>query len=239
MPDINGIPYVESTDLVSGWPTISQSVAQEVSDQLAEKVPYAYGTATPSTTVDGFVWFDENDTPPTPKFWDGSAFQNVAPAGGFDLITSQSFSAVSSVSVNNCFSATYEAYRFLLYGASSAAQNVNFRLRVGGVDDSTANAYVTQIVQGTSSTASAAQISDSFGVLTYQNTNMAVGTGDILRPAVASPTFLIVNGGRNPSTIYTLTSSIYHNQSTAYDGITILAGAGTLTGTLKIYGYKD
>ena len=38
MPDINGIPYVESTDLVSGWPTISQSVAQEVSDQLASKL---------------------------------------------------------------------------------------------------------------------------------------------------------------------------------------------------------
>lgn len=43
MPDINGIPYVESTDLVSGWPTVSQSVAQEVSDQLASKLDLAGG----------------------------------------------------------------------------------------------------------------------------------------------------------------------------------------------------
>ncbi|HEY7823127.1 MAG TPA: hypothetical protein VIG24_09850, partial [Acidimicrobiia bacterium] len=33
------------------------------------------GTATPSTTDEGFLWYDENDTPPTPKFWDGAAFQ--------------------------------------------------------------------------------------------------------------------------------------------------------------------
>ena len=75
MPDINGIPYVESSDLVSAYPAASQALAQEVSDQLASKLPYEYGTATPSTSVDGFLWYDENDTPPTPKFWDGAAFQ--------------------------------------------------------------------------------------------------------------------------------------------------------------------
>jgi hypothetical protein len=49
----------------------------ELSTALAEKLPYSYGTATPSTSVDGFLWYDENDTPPTPKFWDGAAFQAI------------------------------------------------------------------------------------------------------------------------------------------------------------------
>jgi hypothetical protein len=49
--------------------------AADLNDTFASKIPYAYGTATPSTTVDGFVWFDENSTPPAPKFWDGSAFE--------------------------------------------------------------------------------------------------------------------------------------------------------------------
>ena len=75
MPDINGIPYVESSDLVSAYPAASQALAQEVSDQLASKLPYSYGTATPTTSDEGFLWYDENDTPPTPKFWDGAAFQ--------------------------------------------------------------------------------------------------------------------------------------------------------------------
>jgi hypothetical protein len=49
--------------------------AADLNDTFASKPPFAYGTATPSTTVEGFIFYDENDTPPTPKFWDGSAFQ--------------------------------------------------------------------------------------------------------------------------------------------------------------------
>ena len=37
MPDINGIPYVESTDLVSAYPAVSLALAQELDDQLAAK----------------------------------------------------------------------------------------------------------------------------------------------------------------------------------------------------------
>jgi hypothetical protein len=79
MPDINGIPYVDSGDLVAGYPAVSQSLAQEVSDQLASKLPYSFGTATPSTTDSGFLWYDSNSTPAATKFWDGSAF---VPFGG-------------------------------------------------------------------------------------------------------------------------------------------------------------
>ena len=43
MPDINGIPYVESSDLVSAYPAASQALAQEVSDQLASKLDLAGG----------------------------------------------------------------------------------------------------------------------------------------------------------------------------------------------------
>ena len=43
MPDINGIPYVESSDLVSAYPTVSQDLAQEVGDQLASKLDLAGG----------------------------------------------------------------------------------------------------------------------------------------------------------------------------------------------------
>ena len=61
--------------------------AADLNDTFAAKVSYAYGTAEPTTTVDGFVWFDENDTPPTPKFWDGSAFVPF-PSGAGDAVIS-------------------------------------------------------------------------------------------------------------------------------------------------------
>jgi hypothetical protein len=48
---------------------------------LGSKLPYAFGTATPTTTESGFLWYDSTGAPskPTPKFWDGSAF---VPLGG-------------------------------------------------------------------------------------------------------------------------------------------------------------
>ena len=49
--------------------------AQDLNDTFASKLPYSYGTATPSTSDDGFLWYDSNSTPPQPKFWDGAAFQ--------------------------------------------------------------------------------------------------------------------------------------------------------------------
>ena len=58
MPDINGIPYVESGDLVSAYPTVSQNLAQEVSDQLALKVDYALPTNAQTGTTYTFVAAD-------------------------------------------------------------------------------------------------------------------------------------------------------------------------------------
>jgi hypothetical protein len=47
----------------------------ELSSALGSKLPYAFGTATPTTTDSGFLWYDSNSTPAAPKFWTGSAFQ--------------------------------------------------------------------------------------------------------------------------------------------------------------------
>ena len=57
------------------WNAGEVLTAADLNSEFASKLPYSYGTATPSTSVDGFLWYDENYTPPTPKFWDGAAFQ--------------------------------------------------------------------------------------------------------------------------------------------------------------------
>jgi hypothetical protein len=55
--------------------------AADLNDTFGSKLPYAFGTATPTTTESGFLWYDSTGAPskPTPKFWDGSAF---VPLGG-------------------------------------------------------------------------------------------------------------------------------------------------------------
>ena len=138
MPDINGIPYVESDDLVSAYPAVSQSLAQELSDQLAAKVPYAYGTATPSTTVEGFVWFDENDTPPTPKFWDGSAFVPFPSGAGGDAV----ISSPAATGQYTDTGITYDYYTFTASGTLTV-DTAGFAdvLVVGGGGGGGSNSY--------------------------------------------------------------------------------------------------
>jgi hypothetical protein len=55
--------------------------AADLNDTFGSKLPYSFGTATPTTTTSGFLWYDSTGAPskPTPKFWDGSAF---VPLGG-------------------------------------------------------------------------------------------------------------------------------------------------------------
>jgi hypothetical protein len=81
--------------------------AADLNDTFGSRVPFQYGTATPTTTVEGFVWYDENFTPPTPKFWDGSEFRTFS-AGAADF--------------SNAASGTYTdggvSYKFLTFNAS-------------------------------------------------------------------------------------------------------------------------
>jgi hypothetical protein len=52
--------------------------AADLNDTFASRVPFAFGTATPTTTTAGFLWYDTNFTPPVGKVWDGSAFVNFS-----------------------------------------------------------------------------------------------------------------------------------------------------------------
>jgi hypothetical protein len=52
--------------------------AADLNDTFASRVPFAFGTATPTTTTTGFLWYDTNFSPPVGKVWNGSAFVNFS-----------------------------------------------------------------------------------------------------------------------------------------------------------------
>ena len=77
--------------------------AGDLNDTFASKLPYEYSDTEPTTTTDGFLWYDDNDTPPTPKFWDGAVFQALGGAGGGKVLqvvraTDSSFRTTTSTS---------------------------------------------------------------------------------------------------------------------------------------------
>jgi hypothetical protein len=211
--------------------------AADLNDTFASKLPYSYGTATPSTTTSGFLWYDSNSTPPIPKYWNGSAFGNLTPSGGLELIDAETFSAVSSVSINNCFSSTYQNYLVLINGVASTYVACNIRLRVSGSDNSTANSYRSQRISANSTTVGGLAATNSFLEVCELQT-----TKNLVVLHVFSPFEATVTNTHTSNQVYNGALLQYggsHNQATSYDGFTFYPASGTTTGTIRIYGYKD
>jgi hypothetical protein len=171
-----------------------------------------------------------------------SAIQTqINTAGGLVKITDQSFSAVSSVSVNNCFSSTYENYRVVISNIISASgqPDVYLRLRVSGSDNSTAGNYrygrFYYQIYGTNS-GSNTNVSDSFFQVAVADTDTAGNVVlDIFQPFATARTSLTL----------LLTGQWFQGHggqmtvNTSYTGFTFFTSALNISGTIRVYGYRN
>jgi hypothetical protein len=168
---------------------------------------------------------------------------DLTTAGGLVFITSSTFSAAASVNVNNCFTSAYENYRILCSATGSTTiQNLGMRLRAAGADASGAN-YAQQYLAAASTTVSGARATGQTSipqVALVQTTDVADISMDIFHPAQAAPTTVISTASREPIAAISIWSQVgYHSLSTAYDGFSLIPAAGTITGTVRVYGYKN
>jgi hypothetical protein len=153
-------------------------------------------------------------------------------AGGLVFIVSGTVAAGSSLTLNNCFSASYANYRILL--ESNVAPTL--RWRVGGADNS-ASAYYEQSVYGNGATVGAVRS----GPLTSAPLPSGVPVAavlDVFQPAVATPTVMTVLANQGAVTAPSVIMSTHgHNVSTAFDGFSILGT--TMTASVRVYGYAN
>jgi hypothetical protein len=162
---------------------------------------------------------------------------------GLTLINTTSFSAVSSQSINDVFSATYDSYKVILdISAASTTLNMRMRYRVGGADNSTSNYYSTWIAVSTVSDTTQYQRS---GLNTTGNLSDISGgsaaskifTLEIHRPFLTANT--ILTGQQNDSgSLVTFNGGIGFNATTSFTGFTIIPSTGNVTGTVSVYGYN-
>ena len=197
----------------------------ELFTALAAKAPLASPTFTGTPAL------------PSTTTLDGSTLN----LPGLVLITSESFSAVSSVSVNNCFSGSYKNYRLLISGTSSGTGvDLRFRWRVGGSDNSTASSYVRQQLIAASTTVAASRQTLDYGAFgQWSSTLISTSSVDVFDVFAADQTGWLAHtlSSENDAGMYNYFGN--HNQTTSYDGITLYPSSGTFTGTLRVYGYKD
>ena len=161
------------------------------------------------------------------------------------LITNATFTSVSAVNVNGCFTSDYENYRVVwLVDASSTSQNIALRLRASGTDSSASyyfsglagnlnadtTAYFTRANNASSATVAP----------TFQNgqryMDLTMYGPQLARATFFSGQYVDSNG------FQTYSCGGGHNVSTAYDGFSILAGAGapaTIGGAYWVYGLRS
>jgi hypothetical protein len=151
------------------------------------------------------------------------------------------FTGTESISLNGVFSSAFDNYRFQLQvSAISANPLLNIRFRDGSGDLS--SALYSYRVENGSSLGGAAGITgartQTLGLITGDTLGEAfAGSYDVVNPNLALKTMMIgvgtVQVGNN------MPSANAFNATTQLTGLSILSSSGTITGTIRIYGYRN
>jgi hypothetical protein len=150
-----------------------------------------------------------------------------------------SFSAATAVSVNGCFTTTYDNYLLRFNGVSSVDTNCTLRMRASGTDNSAAS-YGYALLQGVSGGAGSSQATGQTSVQqALINTEGFHAAIDVYSPALAANTRFQSNGGKNTGTPYLAVFLGFHAVASAFDGLTLLPASGNITGSLRIYGLRN
>jgi len=201
----------------------------------------AFGGAGEKTLAEGQLCYLESTN--VVQYYDGAAWATVGPAAaaGLELITAQNIgTAVSSVAVTNCFSATYDTYRVIISGGGVSNNDAELRLQLGSLTtlyysgqfgtDFTSGAFAGRGINNAA----------NFSFAGFVNTASIKLNVDIVDPFLASRTF--ISSFNNFIFANNAFAMLVGEQrsSTSCTGFSVFPSSGTLTGgTIRVYGYKN
>jgi hypothetical protein len=204
------------------------------------------------TTVDARIGVGANDTVLTADSAQATGLKWSAPAAtGYTLISTTTFSGVASQSFNSVFTSTYANYLItynIVAADSAAARGVYLRYRASGTDTTTTYAgnMGAWNIEGTGTSLNEAVASTTFTQLGWSSStneiNRLLGQATIYNPNVASQyTALIGSAISEKQGAYKGGYQSYSMQTatTQFDGFTLYASAGNISGTVRIYGIRN
>ena len=210
---VYGFPYPEPTDLVADYPALGQDLAEDIEAVLP--------------TLGGL-----NLATPT----------SIANSGGSASLSGNTvtFTTVSSVSLNGCFTSTYTNYRVLvnLTARSNISTDLLMRMRASGTDNtatSYARSQVFSVYSGTTISVNNNATAGNYFFLSFPPADTSSRAIDVMAPQAAARTFIQSNCGNQDSWSLAMGN---HDSTTSFDGFTIYISAGTISGSVAVYGFK-
>jgi len=161
---------------------------------------------------------------------------------GMVLLNTTSFSAVSSASLPaNTFTATYDNYRIILNCSSTAFSFIQIRLRAAGADNTTSNYFSgmnnTALVGGGITADPGGAVGNIMSRMGFSNVADSIDIFyDIYNPFATKKTGLTGMQSRSDSILTSLAG--FFQTTTSFDSLSFIPSAGTITGSVSVYGYN-
>jgi hypothetical protein len=216
------------------------------------------GMTNPMTTTGDIVYSSPGSTPV--RLGIGTANQQLrvnsgatapewfTPAAGgasaLTYITSASPSAVSTISIDNCFTSTYRNYLIVynLVYDTGGGYALQMRLRASGTDNTSSN-YSFNLLYLASNTATIGNdgtTTTAFRLAEIRDGGESGGIANVFSPQATARTTYSSSGGSSFSTNNVASFAAGSSTvTTGYDGFTLLTATGTFTGTIRVYGVSN
>jgi hypothetical protein len=162
---------------------------------------------------------------------------------GLTLINTTSFSGVSSQSVNDVFSATYDRYLLVVSQTKATTTgSMYLRLRVSGTDATgTDYKYHFSYGESLSGTYSGIAANTDTGLrLTVDNSTTDIQSANVtlFNPFAAAKTSILGTTMNFAGSTAGGQFAGGHNLTTSYTGFTIYNSGGTMTGSINLYAFN-
>jgi hypothetical protein len=149
------------------------------------------------------------------------------------------------LNLSQCFDSKYAAYRVVVTNLThTTANNLIVRLSASGTDTA-GSAYFTQRSEVTGGAVTGVSIPTGSALFpTFVNStagSFATITFDVINPQVATTTTFIGGASRidGATGLYMVTFSGLLNDNGVYDGISLVGNTGTISATMRVYGYRQ
>jgi hypothetical protein len=195
---------------------------------------------TPTEGMTSYISTTGTATIPQIETYTGSAWQTPY---GLTQVANADFSAAATVTVNNVFSTAYENYRVILRVdscSSPATLRAQFQSGSGinyawSSNQTTSDPASVNYGSGAGTTTAGIDIGDTTNGFSSRY------SFDVYSPNTATPTYLTSMGSRD----YTAAKSSYFitqgmaKGNTQFTNLLVNAVTATITGNIKIYGYRN
>jgi hypothetical protein len=170
-------------------------------------------------------------------------------AAGLTLVSATTFSAVATQSFNSVFSSTYDNYliTYNIVAADASTRGIYLRYRASGTD-TTVNYSGTLgawNIEATTQSYNEVVVNSTFAQLGFSSSGSAItrllGNASILNPNVAQYTVITGQAMSEKAGAYKGGYQSYSmmTATTQFDGFTLYASAGNISGTVRIYGLRN